>query len=124
MSYLTTLSYKLTPDIFTCPTYSRGTKSQGINVTDLPPGISAIVKPERVDNYEVVKTSLLNNRLVFNADAFWIEDSDDQGVAIAPIGSCTYTQHISSVPKVQSRGFEIDSHAKPFPWLSLNFAGA
>jgi iron complex outermembrane recepter protein len=125
LSYLTTLSYKLTPDIYSYLTYSRGNKSEGINVTNLPIGINPIVKPERVDDYEAgIKTSWLDDRLVFNADAFWIEDSDYQGIAIAPIGSGVYTAYISSVPKVQSRGFEIDSHAKPFPWLSLNFASA
>jgi iron complex outermembrane receptor protein len=125
VSYLASVTYKLTPDILAYASYARGNKSEGINVTNLPLGINPVVKPERIDNYELgIKTSWLNDKLVFNADAFWIEDSDYQGIAIAPIGSGVYTAYISSVPKVQSRGFEIDSHAKPFPWLTLNFAGA
>jgi iron complex outermembrane recepter protein len=120
-----TASYKLTDDIFGYATYSRGNKSAGINVANLPAGISPIVKPERVDNYELgIKTSWFDNRLVANADVFWIEDSDYQGIAIAPLGSGVYTAYISSVPKVQSRGFELDTHARPFDWLTLNFSGA
>jgi iron complex outermembrane recepter protein len=127
LSYLMTLSYKVTDDVYTYATYSRGNKSGGINVTLLPPNLTndAIVKPERVDNYELgVKSSWFDNRLVLNADVFWIEDSDYQGVAVAPLASGLYTYFLSSVPKVQSRGFELDSRAHPTDWLSLNFAGA
>jgi len=125
VSYDATASYKITSDIFAYATYSRGDKSGGINITQVPPGVTPIIKPERVDDYEVgVKSSWFDNRLVFNADAFWIEDSDYQGIAVAPLGSGVYTDFIASVPKVQSRGFEIDAHAKPVDWLTLNFSGA
>jgi len=127
LSYLSTLSYKFTDDLYTYATYSRGNKSAGINVTLLPLTLlnDAIVKPERVDNYEVgVKSSWFDNRLVANADAFWIEDSDYQGVVAAILPTGLYTYFLSSVPKVQSRGFEADTQAKPTDWLSLNFAGA
>jgi iron complex outermembrane receptor protein len=127
LSYLATASYRFTDDLYTYATYSRGNKSSGINVTALPPNQNndAIVKPERVDNYEVgVKSSWFDNRLVANADAFWIEDSDYQGVVAALLPTGLYTYFLSSVPKVQSRGFEVDTQAKPADWLSLNFAGA
>jgi iron complex outermembrane receptor protein len=127
LSYLSTLSYKFTDDLYTYATYSRGNKSAGINVTLLPLSLinDAIVKPERVDNYEVgVKSSWFDNRLVANADAFWIEDTDYQGVVAALLPTGLYTYFLSSVPKVQSRGLEVDTQAKPTDWLSLNFAGA
>ncbi len=125
LSYLATASTKITPDLFAYATYSRGNKSGGINVVQLPPGVDAVVKPERLDNYEIgVKSTWLNNKLTVNADVFWIEDSDYQGVAVAPLSTGVYTFFLANVPKVQSRGFEFDSHAQPTDWLSLNLAGA
>jgi iron complex outermembrane receptor protein len=127
LSYLSTLSYKFTDDLYTYATYSRGNKSAGINVTLLPLSLinDAIVKPERVDNYEIgVKSSWFDNRLIVNADAFWIEDTDYQGVVAGLLPTGLYTYFLSSVPKVQSRGFETDMQARPTDWLSLNFAGA
>jgi iron complex outermembrane receptor protein len=125
VSYLLSATYKFTADALVYANYARGNKSEGINVSNLPPGTSAIVKPERVDNYELgVKSSWLNNRIVANADVFWVEDTDYQGVAVAPLGPGVYTTYFSSVPKVRSRGFEFDSHARPADWLTLNFSGA
>lgn len=127
VGWLSSLTYRLTPDIFAYATYSRGTKSPGTNVTALPAGVSAIVKPERLDNDEIgLKTSWFDNRLVANIDAFWEEDSDYQGVVAAPLNASqtVFTSFASSIPKVQSKGFELDSAARPAPWLSINFAGA
>jgi iron complex outermembrane receptor protein len=124
-SYQATATYHLDADALVYATYARGAKSAGINVTNLPVGINPIVKPERVDDYELgVKTSWFDNRLVANADVFWIEDTDYQGIAIAPLGAGVYTAYISSVPQVRSRGLEFDTHATPFDWLSLNWSAA
>jgi iron complex outermembrane receptor protein len=125
ISYLLTATYHLDADALVYATYSRGNKSAGINVTNLPTGVNPIVKPERVDDYELgVKSSWFDNRLVANADVFWIEDTDYQGIAIAPLGAGVYTAYIANVPKVRSRGFELDTHATPFDWLSLNWSAA
>ena len=68
VSYLATASYHWSDTLMTYATYSRGNKSEGINVTLLPPGVNAVVKPERVDNYELgVKSSWFGGRLVANA---------------------------------------------------------
>jgi iron complex outermembrane recepter protein len=125
LSYLASATYKLTPDIFAYATYSRGNKSAGVNVTQLPSPTDAIVKPERTDDYEIgIKSSWFDNRLVANADAFWIEDSDYQGITAVPISPVKSLTYIASIPKVKSQGFEVDSHARPFSWLTLNFSGA
>jgi iron complex outermembrane receptor protein len=127
IGWLTSLTYALTPDVFSYATYSRGTKSPGTNVTNLPEGVSPIVKPERLDNYEAgLKTTWFDNTVLANVDVFWEEDSDYQGIVAAPLNSSgtAFTTYSSSIPKVQSRGFEWDTLARPFPWLSLNFAGA
>jgi len=125
LSYLASATYKFTDDIIGYASYSRGNKSAGVNVAQLPTPTDAIVKPERIDDYEIgLKTSWFDNRLVANADAFWIEDSDYQGITAVPISPVKSLTFIASVPKVKSQGFEFDSHARPFDWLTLNFAGA
>jgi iron complex outermembrane receptor protein len=124
LSYLTSATYKITDDINAYASYSRGNKSAGVNVTQLPSPTDAIVKPERLDDYEVgLKTSWLDNRLTANAAAFWIEDSDYQGITAVPISPVKSLTYIASVPKVKSQGFEFDSSAKPLDWLTLNFSG-
>jgi len=124
LSYLASATYKFTDDIIAYASYSRGNKSAGVNVAQLPSPTDAIVKPERLDDYEIgVKTSWFDNRLTANADAFWIEDSDYQGITAVPISPVKSLTYIASVPKVKSQGFEVDSHARPWDWLTLNFSG-
>jgi iron complex outermembrane receptor protein len=118
-------SYKLTPTMFLYASYSRGDKGAGINTLNLPSGVSAIVKPERVDAYEIgTKTSFLDNHIIVNADAFWSEDHNYQGVNIAPLNPNLYATYIANVPQVRTRGFELDTHAILAPGLIANFSGA
>ena len=137
LSYLISPSYKITDNILAYASYARGNKSSGTNVTLLPAKlvdgkpdfeVSPIVKPERLDDYEIgIKSSWLDNRLIANIDAFWVEDSDYQGISAALIPNSNppaFTSFVASVPKVKSQGFEFDSHAAPFDWITLNFAGA
>ncbi len=125
LSYLISSTYKITDDINAYASYSRGNKSAGVNVTQLPSPTDAIVKPERIDDYEVgLKSSWFDHRLTANADAFWVEDSDYQGITAVPISPVKSLTYIASVPKVKSQGIEIDSSARPFDWLTLNFSGA
>jgi iron complex outermembrane receptor protein len=125
LSYLASATYKVTDDIFAYANYSRGNKSAGVNVTQIPSPTDAIVKPERLDDYEIgVKSSWFDNRLIANADAFWIEDSDYQGITAVPVSPVKSLSFIANVPKVKSQGFEVDSRARPYDWLSLNFSGA
>jgi iron complex outermembrane receptor protein len=124
LSYLTSATYIFPGDIIFYASYARGNKSAGVNVAQLPSPTDAIVKPERLDDYEIgLKTSWFDHRLVANADAFWIEDSDYQGINAVPVSPVKSLIYIASVPKVKSQGFEVDSHARPFDWLTLNFAG-
>jgi iron complex outermembrane receptor protein len=137
LSYLASATYNFTDDLLAYASYSRGNKSSGTNVTLLPAVlvdgkpdflVSPIVKPERVDSYEVgIKSSWFNNRLVANLAGFWIEDSDYQGLTASVVPDSNppaFTSYIASVPKVRSQGFELDSHARPWDWLTLNFSGA
>ena len=125
LSWLATLTYKFTPDILAYATYSRGNKSGGQNISNLPAGVNPNVKPERVDNYEAgFKTGLLNNRLIFNASAYWIEDSDYQATVLATLSNATATTYIANVPKIRSRGVEIDANTARFYGFALRWSGA
>ena len=99
------LQYKLTPDILTYFTYSRGNKAgtfafiQDVASTCTPKNPANnvassctsdntqlhTVNPEISDSYEIgVKTSLLNRKLIFNADAWYTNINGFQAQAFVP----------------------------------------
>jgi len=120
---LVTLSYKPVENILGYVTYSHGAKSAGINLitTAVAP---KIVAPESIDNYEAgIKTTLLGDRLLLDGDLFWDEDSNYQDTLVGYTpGGQEYT-YVSNVPKVRSRGVEVDSQAQVTGNLSLFFSG-
>ena len=119
---LITFSYKPSSDYLYYVTYSHGAKSAGINLTSNP-NIPTVVKPETVDNFEAgIKTTLLDNRLILDGDAFWDEDSNYQATVVGQTNSTTYT-YVASIPKVRSRGLELDARAQPTGNLSLFLSG-
>jgi iron complex outermembrane receptor protein len=121
---LVTLSYKPEPGILTYVTYSHGEKSAGLNfISSLT--TPKVVAPEKLDNYEIgVKTTLLNQRLLLNGDLFWDEDTNFQSTIFGPIGPAgTLAAYLANVPKVRSRGAELDSRAQLTDQLNI-FASA
>jgi iron complex outermembrane receptor protein len=119
---LLTVSYKPIQNILTYVTYSHGAKSAGINLVSSPT-VPKVVAPETIDNYEIgFKSTLLDDRLFFDADAFWEENKNYQGTLIGNSGNSEFT-YISNIPKVRSRGVEVDSRAQPTPNLNLFFSG-
>ena len=121
---LVTLSYKPEPNLLGYATYSHGEKSAGLNFltsTTIP----KVVAPEKIDNYEVgAKTTLLDDRLLLNGDLFWDEDTNFQSTIFGPVGpSGTLAAYLSNVPKVRSRGLEVDSHAQVTAGLTLFASG-
>ncbi len=124
VSWLGTLTYKPTPDMIGYITYSRGNKSGGINISNIPAGIDPVVKPERVDNYEIgFKSQLFDHKLIFNVAGYWIEDSDYQATVVAPLAAGVTAQYFASVPKVQSKGIEVDATTARIDGLQLRFSG-
>ena len=120
LSGLATLSYQATPDVLLYGTYSRGNKSGGLNVT--AGGIlNPVVRPEKVDNFEVgFKTQFLNRTVTANAAAFLTNVSDYQANITVPIaGSTAALQYISNIPKVRSKGIEADLAYSPSKWVNL-----
>lgn len=121
-----TISYKVAPDILTYATYSRGSKSGGLSLGDLPAGISPVVDPETVDAYELgVKSQFWDRRVTLNAAAYWTEVKNYQAGITEPIGTTNSTiRYISNIPGVRSRGVELDFAVAPTRWLRLTASGA
>lgn len=122
LSGLISLSWKIAPDALLYASYSRGNKSGGLNLTNLPPGIEAEVRPEKVDAYEVgFKSQFLDRRLTLNGALYWTEISDYQTAITEQVqNTVNYRQYIANIPKVRSRGFEADLTFAPSQRFSLN----
>jgi len=122
---LATLSYKPSEDVLLYATYSHGSKSGGLNVTAGGVG-REVVKPEKVDAYEIgFKSQWLDRRLTVNGAAYRTDVSDYQANVTEPIiGTTSAIQYISNIPKVRSQGFEGDVNFALSERLSVSASGA
>jgi iron complex outermembrane receptor protein len=123
---LATLSWKAGRDVLLYATYARGNKSGGLNLSNLPAGISAVVAPEKVDNYEIgVKSQLFNRALTLNAAAFWTDVANYQTAITEQIPSTTnFRNYITNIPLARSRGVEADAVWAVSSRISFNLSGA
>lgn len=116
------IAYQIDDGILGYVSYARGVKSGGLNLTNVPPGVSPVVGPETIDDYELgLKTEWFDRKLVVNAALYWSDDSDYQAVLSDPV---LVTSYLANVGKVRSRGIEIDAQAVPFDGLTVSLSGA
>lgn len=125
VSGLISLSWKIAPDVLVYGSYSRGNKSGGLNLTNIPAGLKVDnlkVDPEKVDAFELgFKSQFLDQKLTLNGSLYQTEISDYQTAITELIeGSVNYRQYITNIPKVRSRGFEADLNFAPAPFFSVN----
>ncbi|HMI95072.1 MAG TPA: TonB-dependent receptor [Micropepsaceae bacterium] len=119
---LATLAYHVTDGVMTYATYSHGEKSAGLNLANLAIAVPKIVAPESVDNYEIgFKSSLPDERLTFNADLFWTDDTNYQTTLL---DTSNFVIYLANIPAVRSRGLEADVTARPFEGLSTYLSAA
>jgi len=121
-----TISYKVAPEVLTYATYSRGSKSGGLSLGDLPAGVSPVVKPEKVDAWEIgVKSQFLDRKVTLNAAAYWTEVKDYQAGITEQIGTTSSSiRYISNIPGVRSRGVEVDLAVAPTRWIRFTASGS
>jgi iron complex outermembrane receptor protein len=121
-----TLSYQVAPDVLTYATYSHGSKSGGLSLGDLPAGVSPVVKPEKVDAWEVgLKSQFWDRKITFNTALYWTEVKDYQAGITEQIGTTSSSiRYISNIPGVRSRGVEVDLAVRPTQWISFTASGA
>jgi len=116
---LATLSQKLGEDKLGFVTYSRGSKSGGLNFRDLPRDENGrvqpdllILKPETVDHFEAgLKTQWFERRLTVNATVFHTYIRDYQNTLI-DTSRGTNRSYLSNVGAVRSRGIELELRAR------------
>jgi len=117
VSSLLSASYALTPDVLVYGSWAKGGKSGGLNLTNLPTGISPGVSPEAVENYEIgLKSTLFDGALVANAAIYNTEIEDYQTAIVEQVpNTVNLRQYIANIPKVRSRGAEAD-----FVWTATD----
>ena len=121
-----TLSYKVATDVLAYGTYSRGSKSGGLSLGDLPAGVSPVVEPEMVDAWELgLKSQFWDRKVTVNAAAYWTNVKNYQAAVTEQIGTTSSSiRYISNIPGVRSRGFELDFAFSPTPWIRLTGSAA
>lgn len=123
-----TVSYKASDKINAYATYAKSYKPVGVNVAGLPTNSAgeplldlAVIKPEKVNHYEVgVKTSPFRNS-IFNLTFFQTEIKDFQtNVQAAELG--VNRGYLANADKVRVQGVELDASFVVSQHLTINGA--
>jgi len=125
------VAWQQTPDLLVYGNYARGYKSGGLNLAGLPvdtggnPVLArAVIKPEKTDAWEAgLKSQLFERRVIFNLAAFWSETADYQANVVDTAGGAL-RQFLDNIPKVRSRGIEVDTRLAPVGGFSAYASGA
>ncbi|RFP09514.1 MULTISPECIES: TonB-dependent receptor domain-containing protein [unclassified Duganella] len=128
-------SYRFNDNVSGYTSWQYGEKSgSALNVN----GLSANVRPEKTNAFEVgLKSSLLKNTLILNADLFQMNIRDYQStvrvvddfttqtnIANGQANPTAYVTAQGNVPKVRARGLELDAVYSGIQNLSIRVAGA
>ena len=117
LSGMVDFSYQATHNLLAYVTYSKGFKSGGLNLTQLPANVPVVIAPESIDMVEGgVKSTLFNHRLTLNGDVFFENDTNYQANLV---DTELLKLYLSNIPKVQSQGAEVNLNAQPFDGLSI-----
>ncbi len=109
-------AYDLTDKIMLYASFAKTSKSGGLNMSGLPldannqPALAtAVIRPEKNTTYEVgVKSRLLGNRLILNADLFDTSIHDFQ-TNVVDTGPGALRGYLANIARVSSRGAELDA---------------
>ncbi|SFU83006.1 TonB-dependent receptor [Pseudoduganella namucuonensis] len=135
--YTATLSpsYRFSERYTAYASWQYGEKSgSALNVN----GVSANVRPEKTNAFEIgLKSALLENTLILNADLFLMNIKDYQStvrvvdefttqtnIANGQANPLAYVSAQGNVPKARARGLEFDGVYSGIPDLSIRFSGA
>ena len=127
-SGLVSASYKITDDVLVYSSLSSGAKAGGINPIVPAAGLgtdSLFIEPEKAKDAELgVKTTLFERRVQLNANVFWTNVEDYQATLLVQTTPGVFSQVLSNIGKVQTRGWEVEATAIPFDGLSLSLTGS
>ena len=124
-----TAQYRPSSDVLVYASYSEGFKPGGYNTNEIIDFTDQLYLPEQVRAYELgVKSVLLGNRLILNAD-FYYNDYFDQQIGVQQAsasqgGQVIVGSGIVNAGKVEVYGVEIDADWQAADWLrlGLNYA--
>jgi iron complex outermembrane receptor protein len=114
-SGLLSASYRFSDPLLAYASFTRGAKSGGINPSVPVPGLSVqslYFRPEWTDDAEVgLKSTLLNGRLTFNTNLFWVHVQDYQAtLLLQPLGGNSFQQILSNIGNVRTEGVETEAN--------------
>jgi iron complex outermembrane receptor protein len=123
------ITYQIMDRIMAYGTYSRASKSGGINMSGLPlnpsnlPALSAaVIKPEQNTTWEVgFKTRLLEDHILVNIDAFDTTVRDFQA-NVVDTGPGALRGYLANIDKVRVQGVELESDFVADEHLSGHFS--
>ncbi|MFS0737651.1 TonB-dependent receptor [Sphingomonas sp. 1P06PA] len=133
LSYDLNLAYEITQDINAYATYARSFKTGGVNLNGVPSQANglpqldvAVIKPEKVNHFEVgLKTQFWDRRATLNLAGFWTEIDDFQASVISNVsGSNVLRGYLANADKVRVRGIEADFAIRPSERFSGYLSGA
>ncbi|MEH0020157.1 MAG: TonB-dependent receptor [Desulfobacter sp.] len=105
------IAYDLTEDAMAYATVAKGYMSGGFTYAMATDSETLMYGPEYTWNYEVgFKSSWLDNRLVANLAAFYIDMEDKQ---VSEVNSTTLTSKVVNAAEARSYGFELELQARP-----------
>ena len=113
------LSYKVSDDVFTYASYSRGYRKGGFN----PRSIANLLSydPETADNFEAgFKSSFLDHKVTFNAAAFYTDFKGQQFSTSRVIPGEGIFIAISNIQQTKVLGFEAETTVRPLQGLSFS----
>ncbi|MDC7693740.1 TonB-dependent receptor [Asticcacaulis sp. DXS10W] len=113
-------AYRFNENVMAYASYARGYKGGGYNLdraqTGITPDSTLYFKPETVDSYELgLKTSMMNNKLLFNITAF---DQTYQDFQLNTFLGTAFV--VESIPELKSKGVDADIYwSTPIRGLSV-----
>ena len=114
------IAYDFTDNIMTYASVSKGYLAGGYHYTQATSEENFTYDPEYTWNYEIgTKTSWLNNKLMANLSAFYIDIKDKQVSEFDPI---LIVPEITNAAEAHSMGVELELQARPMQGLDV-FAG-
>ena len=133
LSYDINVAYEVARDINAYATYARSFKTGGVNLNGVPSQANglpqldvAVIKPEKVNHFEVgLKTQFWDRRATLNLAGFWTEIRDFQASVISNVsGSNVLRGYLANADKVRTRGIEADFSVRPTDRFSGYASGA
>ena len=123
VSWLGTLSYKITPDVLLYASYSTGYKGSGLNLNAaVSAGTPLVLTPEKVRSWEGgLKTELFDHALTLNLSAYSTDLSGLQANVVPSNGNRSY---LANVGNVRARGIEVDGSWRITKNLTIDANGS